>query len=912
MDHDGIKRCVKEERPSSLGCDGTGRYGDTLAFRVRRFAEASGISRLMSVTRGAEVGKFRQIGVMALLAVANAGADDALNDRFGLVHSTPEFCHELGTAWSRFDFAWSGIEREEGEFDFSELSAQVDRYVEQGVKILPILDYNPAWNPEVSPADPETLVLWSRYVARTVRQFGDRLEYWQVWNEPNIGFWKPRPDARAYAELLKISYAAAKSVNPNVKVLGFNCSDIDLKFTEEVIRYGGLSYCDVIAFQPYRIAPEVGHLEDMKKLRALLDRHGASNKPIWFTEMGWASEHFPFSDAASLSAERPGRRQAAFLVRYMTLITAAGVEKAFWFAQSAGSHGLVDEAGRKRPAFYAYKHFIDTAGDFEEVREITAPGANGIYAYLFRCPDRVIGIAWSAAGTSPLQIPGLSHARELRDMLGNTISRDGRKEFIVSEEPTYFIFDAAPDRLAAAASLRVSDGRIWLAPGESRDLTLRWVPFGGMNVGPVTCRLKSDGYIQISSSKVQLPMAVETVVRIHADENAGPSSRILTVSTEGIEKQIEIAITPKTLWSYQGASAGYLTPAVMRDLSGQPLILAGSFDAGEVVCLNAQGQEMWRYTDEAPVHGTPSIGNVHPDPGTEVVIALPKLNVIAVLSETGQLLWRLQWSGPIPADSPQWHWTQPAVADFDGDGLCDIVYADANGMVRRIGGDRREHWVRSVSTAPCDLPVCVADVLGDAALEILVADRRGSLRILSPDGEILRRDVLDDKLTTGAMYGSFRPGGPPFAFVGTGSEQLVAVPPRVFENGRLILGGLMDLGTGVELVDLTGDGENELIATTRNHEVRAYSASGEQIGHARLGAQVRSKPVAGDVDGDGRADLLVGSADHLLYCIGDQDWTYDAGDRIDGAPALVDLNGDGALEIVLPVRGGRIVALSTG
>ncbi|MFH1740913.1 MAG: hypothetical protein ABIH23_18055, partial [bacterium] len=312
-------------------------------------------------------------------SITVSGQETHLSERFCLVHGNPQFMVELGCAWNRYDFCWNGIERTKGTFDFRELPVQVDESLRHGVKILPILDYEPAWDPAHSPADDEALDDWAHYVKTTVETFKGKLHYWQAWNEPNNdGFWKPEPNARDYAELLRRTYLAIKEVDPNLKVLGLNCSDIDLEYSEQVFRYGGLNYCDILAYQPYRIAPEVGHFEEVQALRELVDRFG-EQRPIWFTEMGWNSDHFPFKDATDFLAETPSRRQAAFLVRYMTIIQAAGIDKVFWFAQSAGGHGLEDRRrNQKRLSFYAYRHLIVTLDNYSAVRELIPHGSGGL------------------------------------------------------------------------------------------------------------------------------------------------------------------------------------------------------------------------------------------------------------------------------------------------------------------------------------------------------------------------------------------------------------------------------------------------------------------------------------------------------------------------------------------------------
>ena len=67
------------------------------------------------------------------------------------------------------------------------------------------------------------------------------------------------------------------------------------------------------------------------------------------------------------------------------------------------------------------------------------------------------------------------------------------------------------------------------------------------------------------------------------------------------------------------------------------------------------------------------------------------------------------------------------------------------------------------------------------------------------------------------------------------------------------------------------------------------------------GAAVASSPVAGDVDGDGQIEIVVGSDDAKVYAWnGDgtpaEGWPKDAGYPVKSAPALLNADGDAELE----------------
>ena len=66
---------------------------------------------------------------------------------------------------------------------------------------------------------------------------------------------------------------------------------------------------------------------------------------------------------------------------------------------------------------------------------------------------------------------------------------------------------------------------------------------------------------------------------------------------------------------------------------------------------------------------------------------------------------------------------------------------------------------------------------------------------------------------------------------------------------------------------------------------------------------------ASDVNGDGRKELLVGNQNGLLYCFNhksDLVWTFNAGAPIQGTPACFDVDGDGRQEIWVGDMSGRM------
>ncbi len=66
-----------------------------------------------------------------------------------------------------------------------------------------------------------------------------------------------------------------------------------------------------------------------------------------------------------------------------------------------------------------------------------------------------------------------------------------------------------------------------------------------------------------------------------------------------------------------------------------------------------------------------------------------------------------------------------------------------------------------------------------------------------------------------------------------------------------------------------------------------------------------STPAIGDLDGDGRNEVVVASLDQRIYAVDGRDgankagWPFWVGDTIFSSPALADLDGDGRLEVII-------------
>lgn len=196
-------------------------------------------------------------------------------------------CRDAGIGWVRSDFHWKMVEPKPGEWHFERLDESVAQARAAGIHLLPIITYVPAWAKPAGSHRGE----WLEYVRRTVTRYKDDLRYWEVWNEPNLTYAWDTPDGAAYGELLADTYRVIKAIDPGLTVLYGGTADIPLPFIEASLKAGAAQAFDVMNVHPYRAPGRIRELPaDIAQLRALLERHGAGGRPLWFTELGWATQ----------------------------------------------------------------------------------------------------------------------------------------------------------------------------------------------------------------------------------------------------------------------------------------------------------------------------------------------------------------------------------------------------------------------------------------------------------------------------------------------------------------------------------------------------------------------------------------------------------------------------------------------
>jgi hypothetical protein len=175
------------------------------------------------------------------------------------------------------------------------------------------------WEPPVGSTD---LNAYQDFMFDVVSRYGTRISSYEIWNEPNLAdFWQCRSvNPTEYAAMLRSAYLGAKAANPNVTIVGGALSQNDIGYLERM--YTALraypdaaandDFFDALGVHPYAakngiaLAPDADPAQanyttafgqknsaflGIDYMRATLDRHGDTHKPVWIGEFGYSTDN---------------------------------------------------------------------------------------------------------------------------------------------------------------------------------------------------------------------------------------------------------------------------------------------------------------------------------------------------------------------------------------------------------------------------------------------------------------------------------------------------------------------------------------------------------------------------------------------------------------------------------------------
>jgi hypothetical protein len=225
-----------------------------------------------------------------------------------------ELARDAGANVVRVDVSWSSLETAGSGRLSAWYVKKLDRFMSLAsryrLKVLATLLSSPCWAssaPEslrqgctddwwqreriqmYPPSDPRDYADTARWITA---RYGTKLAALEIWNEPNLEqdrFFIAPDEPRAYAELVKASYAAAKQGNPDVPVLAGALAYGGDAWVRGLYANGIKGHYDGLSVHPYNVGrPKPGAWSGIEWARRL-QREAGDSAPLWVTEFGWST-----------------------------------------------------------------------------------------------------------------------------------------------------------------------------------------------------------------------------------------------------------------------------------------------------------------------------------------------------------------------------------------------------------------------------------------------------------------------------------------------------------------------------------------------------------------------------------------------------------------------------------------------
>jgi hypothetical protein len=379
------------------------------------------------------------VAALCLRVGASALPGPVLPDGLGVnIHFTDPRPGEMkmladgGFTWVRMDFSWAGIERRKGEYDFSAYDRLLAALDEYHIRPVFILDYsNGSYDHGLSPYSDEGRAAFAKWASASVDHFKGRGVIWEMYNEPNGGFWKPKADVDDYAKLALAVGKALRESAPEETYVGPAASTIDFKFLERCFQAGCLEYWSAVSVHPYRQKDPETAADEYRRLRLLISHYAPKDKtiPILSGEWGYSAawEHFD------------EQRQGKYLPREFLINIANDVPLSIWYdwhddgtnpkepehhfgTVAAEYHAGRDPVYDPKPAYVAAKTLTSQLRGFRYNKRLIVGDEATDYVLLFSNetdPKQVKLAIWSTARDDrKLTVPASAGAFHATDYLG--------------------------------------------------------------------------------------------------------------------------------------------------------------------------------------------------------------------------------------------------------------------------------------------------------------------------------------------------------------------------------------------------------------------------------------------------------------------------------------------------------------
>ncbi len=364
----------------------------------------------------------------------------------------------IGAEAYRSDMSWNVLQPSPDTWKWKGLDEMVALARQFGMFIQPLVAYGNPW--AVSEGTkalakqrddlnhiwryPPRREPWAEFAGKLAERYGTRMQYYEIWNEPDISFFKG--NAEQYLGLLRSAYEAIKEANPEIRVTtgGFTSmshGELDRELQKRALTEGRDSF-DGIAW--HRHGDFAGFQDEVDdKLLPWLKELGHEETPLVFNESATAR---PFAREWELARQ---------LVKKMTFTWARGAIGHYWYnlMRSAPKFQMLNKDWTPRPSYPAYNQLARLLRGRRFSHELEL--GDGRWGFAFRGDGVFTGngdddwvlVAWTQKegaddNARSVQISPEAEARHV-DLMGNTqtapIDDSHTVRLPVTPKPSYLV-----------------------------------------------------------------------------------------------------------------------------------------------------------------------------------------------------------------------------------------------------------------------------------------------------------------------------------------------------------------------------------------------------------------------------------------------------------------------------------------
>jgi hypothetical protein len=228
---------------------------------------------------------------------------ETLDRDFTDYDSYKEYLAPLGIKFLRMQAGWAKTEKVKGRYDWAWLDHIVNDASSRGLKPWLQTSYGNTLYKDGGgdnlgagmPTSSEAIDGYNKWVAAMITRYKDKVNDWEIWNEPNFGDNNINTPEMAAAFNIRTA-EIIKKIQPQAKISGLALGHFNYDFVDRFFRYIGqrkkMHLFDNMTYHDYAYNPDANYHE-VYLIRMLLDKYGGAKVKLRQGENGAPSSGGP-------------------------------------------------------------------------------------------------------------------------------------------------------------------------------------------------------------------------------------------------------------------------------------------------------------------------------------------------------------------------------------------------------------------------------------------------------------------------------------------------------------------------------------------------------------------------------------------------------------------------------------------